>query len=1280
MELIDGGMGIVHNRDRISETLQSVVHSGTDSISFDKQLEELAVQLEAAGNSAGSSKMKEVAAKWREQSLYIAMCGHFSAGKSTVINRLSGRALLPSSPIPTSANIVEVRYGTSRAEIYRHNAEGGTSAEQIPLAQLQAACRDGDQIERIVLFEEVEWLRQGAVLLDTPGVDSTDDTHRAATESALHLADVVVYVTDYNHVQSELNFTFAKKVADAGKPLIWIVNQIDKHREQELSFKSYRDSVESALQAWNIAPAAIYYVSMRQPEHPCNEWMAAQTALSLLVEHRAPFVQVGAVRASQEIVKEYEAWASQPIAEAREQWEEQVGGKEAVQALQGEYDAAASQLEQLRGQNTKQQSEWMQALIRLLRDANLTPAVLRDAAQQYLDSRKPGFKVGLLFTAGKTEAERERRLEQLAAKWNEELRAHVYAHLLPMYRTLAREAGVDERLSVQTLEDKLPQFTTDMLKQHVQESSVGSGEYTMNYCQSRAEEMKAAVRRTVLAGSDQLFEQISDRDSGLIHQQESQFEHMKQQLAALHQLEARLNEVKLNVNQLQAQLNHDSKDNKEKDDLKSLQHVIHSVREQACKIVEARRNEFDEQQAQGSVDQALEQMANTDEMYITSVSTEMNPQADGAEGEALSADSVLEPANVRSGIAAAVEALRSTSKQLERIESMTALAADYRNKAERLANNRFTVALFGAFSAGKSSFANALIGANALPVSPNPTTAAINTITAPTAERPHGTALIRLKSEQRLLEDMRYALVQMGDANAVHYSLEEAIASLSRWNPDMLHPSGRPHYSFIQAISTGYVHVKEHIGKEILVEEAEYRSYVADESRSAFVEHIEYMYDCEWTRQGFVFVDTPGADSINARHTGVAFEYIKNADMILFVTYYNHAFSQADRQFLTQLGRVKDAFEMDKMFFIVNAADLAASKDELESVMTYVEGRLLEFGIRSPRLNAVSSLRALEGKLADNRAQIRAAGFEAFEERFMSFAVNELAAMSMERAYADIQRAHAQLQALERAVLSNAADREQQQQQIAQSWSEVEHQLSLLADTDESRSMTQECEELLYHVRQRIQYRFNDGFAYAFNPASLRADQSDLDLALRLAFQDWRRHLEVELTNEVLATSLRLEQHAKRLIVQHIGDASSFMMARFEGYVYEWPRLASWTTPHVEAKLPQLQMEVKELRKWYKNAKHFFEAGGRDSLKQHLEVMCMEAMKIEVHNMQQLLISHITSCFHEEISQLENEAREVWHAHYNRLRSVTSDTISIEVLQDAIQQVQQVNHQREMSV
>ena len=92
--------------------------------------------------------------------------------------------------------------------------------------------------------------------------------------------------------------------------------------------------------------------------------------------------------------------------------------------------------------------------------------------------------------------------------------------------------------------------------------------------------------------------------------------------------------------------------------------------------------------------------------------------------------------------------------------------------------------------------------------------------------------------------------------------------------------------------------------------------------KACFIKEVDLFYDCALTRKGITLVDTPGADSVNARHTNVAFDYIKEADAILYVTYFNHAITSGDRDFLMQLGRVKEAFEMDKMFFIVNASDL----------------------------------------------------------------------------------------------------------------------------------------------------------------------------------------------------------------------------------------------------------------------------------------------------------------------------------------------------------------------
>src|SRR5699024_10638627 len=141
-------------------------------------------------------------------------------------------------------------------------------------------------------------------------------------------------------------------------------------------------------------------------------------------------------------------------------------------------------------------------------------------------------------------------------------------------------------------------------------------------------------------------------------------------------------------------------------------------------------------------------------------------------------------------------------------------------------------------------------------------------------------------------------------------------------------------------------------------------------------------YDCALTRQGITLVDTPGADSVNARHTNVAFDFIKHADAILYVTYYNHAFSRADRDFLIQLGRVKESFELDKMFFMINAADLAADDEELRMVVEYVKEQLVTYGIRFPSVFPISSKQSLQDKLDKNPLNSK---METFETTFFSF-------------------------------------------------------------------------------------------------------------------------------------------------------------------------------------------------------------------------------------------------------------------------------------------------------
>lgn len=134
------------------------------------------------------------------------------------------------------------------------------------------------------------------MLVDTPGIDSTDDAHQLATESTLHLADVIFYMMDYNHVQSEVNLQFVKELKQRNKTVYLVVNQIDKHKENELSFADYRDSVKQSFSNWDIEVDGVYYTSLRMMNHPHNEIENLETLITSIMKEKEQYVRDGMVR------------------------------------------------------------------------------------------------------------------------------------------------------------------------------------------------------------------------------------------------------------------------------------------------------------------------------------------------------------------------------------------------------------------------------------------------------------------------------------------------------------------------------------------------------------------------------------------------------------------------------------------------------------------------------------------------------------------------------------------------------------------------------------------------------------------------------------------------------------------------------------------------------------------------------------------------------------------------------------------------------------------------
>jgi len=592
------------------------------------------------------------------------------------------------------------------------------------------------------------------------------------------------------------------------------------------------------------------------------------------------------------------------------------------------------------------------------------------------------------------------------------------------------------------------------------------------------------------------------------------------------------------------------------------------------------------------------------------------------------------------------QACKQVSDTIIDVPGMLAQAKAMRERAGRLEANRFTVALFGAFSAGKSSFANALMGDLILPVSPNPTTAAINKIMPPDEKYPHGTVRVVLKSHAVLEQDVLRSLAVFGIQES---AMEKALSALDSIDVAQIAANAKPHYTFLKAVKKGMADMEAHIGSELIVDMQAFKSFVAKEEKACFADFIELYYSCPLTDQGIVLVDTPGADSINARHTGVAFEYMKNADVVLFVTYYNHAFAQADREFLMQMGRVKETFELDKMFFLVNAADLAASEEELAGVVAHVEKNLLACGIRLPRIYPISSQTALlarmhgagklngsaeklyrqrtgavEGELMPMEQGLQLSGIAAFERDFNRFILEELTQMAVEAAQSEIKRAYDMLGEW----LTLAKEGESARQAHKEAAEAARRQaLRLVADlsvASEERDLAKEQEELLYYVKQRLFFRFNELFSYAFNPAVLKEDGRNIKQALQDCLQELARSISYDLGQELRATSLRMEKFLNKLGASLAKEWEKSLAPLMHGATLSPYVNRQIQTPDFPGELPaDAHAQLQASLKLFKNTKDFFEQDGKTVMRESLE----KAMQQPVSEYLQTGAHILSDCF-----------------------------------------------------
>jgi small GTP-binding protein len=126
-------------------------------------------------------------------------------------------------------------------------------------------------------------------------------------------------------------------------------------------------------------------------------------------------------------------------------------------------------------------------------------------------------------------------------------------------------------------------------------------------------------------------------------------------------------------------------------------------------------------------------------------------------------------------------------------------------------------------------------------------------------------------------------------------------------------------------------------------------------------------------------VDTPGTNAVLREHEALTREFVPRADLVLFVTSADRPFTESERLFLEAIRSWGK-----KVVVAINKVDFLARRDEVNTVVAFVQERVEALLGFQPEVFPVSARQALLAKRSGDRDVLRASGFsdlEAFLKR-----------------------------------------------------------------------------------------------------------------------------------------------------------------------------------------------------------------------------------------------------------------------------------------------------------
>ena len=199
--------------------------------------------LRVRGAKGRIDRCQELLVKLAEDRFNLVVLGQFKRGKSSLMNAIIGRELLPTGLLPLTSLVTMLRFGpTERLLLTRDESW----VEEAPISRLADYVTERGnpgnvrKIRAAYLDLPLSLLRRGLHFVDTPGIGSSREENTATTYSFLPQCDAAILVTSVETPLTELELDFLRAIRQHARKVFFVVNKTDllsaDEREEVLGF------------------------------------------------------------------------------------------------------------------------------------------------------------------------------------------------------------------------------------------------------------------------------------------------------------------------------------------------------------------------------------------------------------------------------------------------------------------------------------------------------------------------------------------------------------------------------------------------------------------------------------------------------------------------------------------------------------------------------------------------------------------------------------------------------------------------------------------------------------------------------------------------------------------------------------------------------------------------------------------------------------------------------------------------------------------------------------